>query len=103
MNDTTQFARDIPDGCTLSIRVQPGARKDIVLGLYADVLKIALSTPPIEGRANEALIAFIAAKLSLPKSRVALLSGPTSRSKVLRVTGRSAGQVKAALLPDVDC
>jgi uncharacterized protein len=103
VNDEAEFARDVADGCTLSIRVHPGARKDTVTGILADALKIALSAPPIDGRANEALIAFVAERLKLPKARVSLVAGAGSRSKVLRITGKSAAEVRTALSPDVNC
>jgi hypothetical protein len=97
------FTRDVPDGCTLSVRVHPGAKKDAVTGTHADAIKIALTAPPIDGRANDALIAFIAEQLGLPRARIALLSGASSRSKVLHITGKSAAEVQAALSPSVDC
>jgi uncharacterized protein (TIGR00251 family) len=102
MNTAPSFARDTPDGCTLSLRIHPGAKRNAVLTLHGDALKIALNSPPVDGKANEALIAFIAERLSLPRARVALVAGTTSRSKVLRVTGKSAAEVEAALLPDID-
>jgi uncharacterized protein (TIGR00251 family) len=99
MDDAVEFVRDIADGCTLSVRVHPGAKNDAVTGLHAGALKIALSAPPVDGRANEALIAFVAEKVGLPKARVSLVGGASSRSKVLRITGRSAAEVRARLLP----
>jgi uncharacterized protein (TIGR00251 family) len=98
MNDDGEFVRDVADGCTLSVRVQPGAKKDAVVGLHGGAVKIALGAPPVDGKANEALIAFVAGRVGLPRSRVSLVSGMTSRSKVLRVTGKSADEVRAALL-----
>jgi uncharacterized protein len=86
-----------PDGCTLAVRVHPGARRNAITGTHADALKIALTTPPVDGRANEALIAFLADALHLPKSSIALVTGATSRSKLLRITGRTAAQVQSAL------
>jgi uncharacterized protein (TIGR00251 family) len=86
----------------VSVRVQPGARKDTVLGLHGGAVKIALSAPPVDGKANDALVAFVAEKVGLPRARVSLLSGMTNRNKVLRVTGKSAAEVRAALSPDAD-
>ena len=97
------FAQDTPEGCTLLVRIHPGARRDAVTGMHDGALKISLTTPPVEGRANEALIAFLAEALSLPKARIALVAGMTSRSKVLRIEGKSAAEVQAALSPTVDC
>jgi hypothetical protein len=95
--------RDTPDGCILPVRVHPGARVNAITGTHDNALKISLSTPPTDGRANDALIAFIAEHLRLPRARIVLLAGATSRSKTLRITGRSAAEVQAALDPTVSC
>ena len=97
------FARDTPDGCTLSVRIHPGARKSAITGIHDNALKISLTTPPVDGRANEALIAFLAEVLHVPKSRVDLLTGQTSRSKTLRITGKSAAEVQVVLDPTLTC
>ena len=93
------FARDVADGCTVSVRGHPGARRNAVSGVHADAVKISLTTPPVDGRANEALIAFVAELLGVPRARVSLVAGMTGRTKVLRVTGKSAAEVRAALFP----
>jgi len=93
------FARDIADGCTVSVRVHPGARRSAVSGIHGGAVKISLTTPPVDGRANESLIAFVAGLLSIPRGRVSLVAGMTGRTKVLRVTGKSAAEVRAALFP----
>ena len=97
------FAKDVADGCTLSVRLHPGARKNGVAGVHADALKIALTAPPVDGKANEALIAFLAETLHLPRARVSLVAGTTSRAKIVRITGKSAAEVAAALLPVEAC
>lgn len=102
MSAEEQFARDLPDGCTVSVRVHPGAKKDAVTGVHAGAIKIALNAPPIDGRANDALIAFLAERLRLPRSRISLVSGGSSRSKLLRIEGKSAAEVQAALRPTID-
>ena len=99
MDDAADFVRDVGDGCTVSVRVHPGARKNGVSGVHAGAVKISLTTPPVDGRANDALIAFVAELLRVPRGRVSLVSGMTSRSKVLRITGKSAAEVRSALLP----
>ncbi len=93
------FTKDVGDGCTLSVRVHPGARKNAVTGIHADALKIALTSPPVDGKANEALIAFLAEALRVPRARIALVAGISSRSKTVRITGKSAAEVAAALFP----
>src|SRR5271168_4504378 len=97
------FAKDVADGCTLAVRVHPGARKNGVTGIHADAVKIALTSPPVDGRANEALIAFLADALRLPRARIAILAGITSRAKMVRITGRSAAEVEASLFPAQIC
>jgi hypothetical protein len=97
------FTKDVADGCTLSVRVHPGARKNGVTGIHAEAVKIALTTPPVDGKANEALIAFLAQALRLPRARIALVAGLTSRAKTLRITGKSAAEVAAALFPAQIC
>ncbi len=72
---------------TLTLHIQPGAKKTEFAGLHGDALKIRLAAPPVDGKANEALIRFVADTLGLPKSAVNLKSGQTSRRKVLAVNG----------------
>jgi uncharacterized protein len=92
-------ATDVADGCMLTVRAHPGARKNGVTGIHAGAVKIALTAPPVDGKANEALIAFLADALRLPRSRISLVAGVTSRTKTLRITGKSAAEVTAALFP----
>jgi hypothetical protein len=89
--------RDSPDGCILPVRVHPGARRNAISGIHDGALKISLTTPPTDGRANQALIVFVADHLHLARARVTLLSGASSRSKSLHIAGLSAGELCAAL------
>ncbi|WP_170873095.1 DUF167 domain-containing protein [Azonexus hydrophilus] len=76
------------DGCvTLTLHIQPGARKTELAGLHGDALKIRLAAPPVDGKANAALIDFIADRLEIARSAVRLKSGQSSRRKVLEVSG----------------
>jgi hypothetical protein len=100
---TPSFAKDVADACTLLVRVHPGARKNAVTGTHADALKIALTAPPVDGKANDALIAFLAEALRLPRARIAIIAGLSSRTKTLRITGKSAAEVATALFPDQIC
>jgi uncharacterized protein (TIGR00251 family) len=88
---------DTPDGCILPVRVHPGARVNAITGVHNGALKISLTTPPTDGRANDALIAFVAERLHVPRARVTLITGATSRSKTLRIPAKSAAEVQAAL------
>ena len=80
------------------MRAQPGAKKTAIAGIYGEgdaaQLKIAVQAPPVEGRANAALIDFLAQTFSLPKSAVELVSGESSRSKVFRLRGIHHGASK---------
>lgn len=89
--------RETVDGCILPVRVHPGARRNEISGVHDGSLKISLTTPPTDGRANEALVAFIAGRLRVPRSRITLLTGATSRTKTLLITAKSAAEVQAAL------
>jgi uncharacterized protein (TIGR00251 family) len=86
----SDWLRVAADGrITLTLHIQPGAKKTEFAGLHGDALKIRLAAPPVDGKANEALIKFVAETLKLPKSAVNLKSGHTSRRKVLEVCGSS--------------
>ncbi len=87
------------DGVILHLHIQPGAKKTEVAGPHGDALKIRLAAPPVDGKANEALVAFVAKQLGLPKSRVELVSGQTSRAKRVAVAGVDAAEVTQKLLP----
>ncbi len=84
---------------TLKVRLHPGARRNAITGLHDGAIKIALTTPPVDGRANEALIAFLADLLRLPRANITIASGLTSRSKTLRITGKSPTEIQSALFP----
>ncbi len=84
-------------GVSFAVRVHPGARKSAVTGVHADALKISLSTPPVDGRANEALVAFLAETLRVPRAAVSIASGLHSRSKRVCVAGVGAEPVRTAL------
>jgi uncharacterized protein len=101
--EATTFAQDVPDGCHIAARVHPGARKNGVTGVHAGAVKISLTTPPTDGRANEALVALLAELLPVPRGRISLVSGAISRAKLLRITGKNAAEVQAMLLPSVSC
>ena len=70
---------------TLTLYIQPGAKKTEIAGLHDDALKIRLAAPPVDGKANAALIAFLAKWLDHPKSSISLKSGQTSRRKIIEI------------------
>lgn len=74
-------------GVTLRLHIQPGAKKSEVAGLHGDALKIRLAAPPLDGKANACLVAFLADRLGIAKSAVTLISGDASRAKRVRISG----------------
>ncbi len=91
--------RDTPQGATFAVRVQPRARKNAIVGVIGDALKLALTAPPVEGRANEACIEFLAEFLKVPRSSITIAAGETSRNKVIRMAGMSANELRRRLTP----
>lgn len=85
------------EGVRLRVRVQPRASRTEVAGLYGDAVRIRLTAPPVNGAANEELLRFLAEKLSVPRSAVRLISGKTSRSKVVSVGGIDLEQARLRL------
>jgi len=89
--------RDTASGATFQVKVQPRARRNAITGETGDAIKLALTAPPIDGRANEACIAFFAELLNVLRSSVTIAAGVSSRNKVIRVAGMSAAQVQQRL------
>lgn len=93
--------RESAEGVTLAVRAQPGAKKTAIVGVYGEgdaaQLKIAVNAPPIEGRANEALIAFLSKHFDIPKSAIELISGDLGRSKVFRLRGVTRAVAEAKI------
>jgi uncharacterized protein len=82
----------------LKIRLQPRAKSDEVIGERDGRVLIRVNAPPVDGRANAALCAFVAKRAGVPKSRVEVVRGHTSRDKVVRVEGVDADALRAQLL-----
>lgn len=91
---------DTPTGATFAIKVHPRARKNAITGELGDALKLSLTAPPVEGRANEACIEFFANLLNVPQSSVTIASGKSSRNKLIRVAGLSADEIRKCLGTD---
>jgi uncharacterized protein (TIGR00251 family) len=88
---------DHAEGCVLSVKAQPGARRNSIVGEQAGTLKIAVTAPPDQGKANKALAEVLCDFLHLKKSQVELISGPTSREKKFLLRGLSSLQVQEKL------
>lgn len=84
-------------GVRLTLHVQPRAARTEIVGLHGDALKLRLAAPPVDGAANDALIRFLAERLGVSRSALTLVSGATSRRKVVEVAGMTAETVAAHL------
>ena len=89
--------RDTPAGATFALRVHPRARKNAITGATGDALKLAITAPPVEGKANQACIEFLAEFLNVPRASVTIVAGQSSRNKVIRVAGCTAAQIEERL------
>ena len=89
--------KNSPNGITFAVKVHPRAKKNAITGAVGDALKLALTAPPVDGKANAACVEFFAKLLNLPRSSVTIAAGQTSRSKVIRVAGLTAQQVRDRL------
>ncbi|GIL03677.1 MAG: hypothetical protein BroJett031_01970 [Betaproteobacteria bacterium] len=105
----TLAAADLPGwlaavsgGAVVALHIQPGARRSAVVGVHAGRLKLALQAPPVEGRANEALVAYLAAVLRIPRRQVLLVAGKHSRAKRVELRGVDPAGVARALAPSGD-
>ena len=79
---------------TFSVKVVPRASKNQIVGKEGDEVKIRLNAPPVDGKANEALVKFLAASLGVRQRQVEIVAGVSSRHKVVRITGVTARQIE---------
>jgi uncharacterized protein (TIGR00251 family) len=88
------------DGVVVALHVQPGAHRTAIVGPHGDRLKIAVSSPPADGRANATLLEYLAKRLAIPKSSLRLVSGASSREKRVAIDAAlPASTVASALAP----
>jgi uncharacterized protein (TIGR00251 family) len=86
-----------PESALLRIRVQPRAKRDEVVGERDGAIVIRLKAPPVDGKANAALVGFIAKAAGVPRSRVEIVRGATAREKVVRVQGAAEADLRRVL------
>ena len=89
--------KDTAAGATFTVKIHPRAKHNAITGTLGDALKISLTAPPLEGRANQACIEFLAGLLKLPRISITIAAGQTSRNKLIRISGVSAAEVEARL------
>jgi uncharacterized protein len=95
----TWFRRDGAD-VVLLISVQPRAREDAFCGTQAGRLKVRLTAPPVDGKANEALVAFLAGRFRVPRRQVVLEQGETGRQKRVRIVAPAALPAELTIPPE---
>jgi uncharacterized protein (TIGR00251 family) len=88
---------DHAEGCVLRIRVAPGARKSGLVGEKAGALKVAVTAPASDGRANKAVLELLRKVFQLRRSQIELLSGEKSREKKVLIRGLSAAELRSLL------
>ncbi len=85
------------DSITFSVKVIPRAARDEIVGVEGDAVKIRLKAPPVQGRANEQLVKFLAQELGVTRAQVEIVRGESSRHKVVRVRGVTLVKIKQLL------
>jgi len=83
--------------CTLELKTIPNAPRDEIVGWLGEALKVKVHAPALEGRANDALLEFLAGKFGLPRRAVTLVRGDKSRHKVVRLDGLTLAEARARL------
>lgn len=96
-NDKMSWITETKDGVVLKIHATPRASRSQVQGLHGDALKIRLQAPPVDGKANEALLEFLSGTLGIPRRQFTLISGQTSRQKRVAVQGLSSERITKVL------
>lgn len=89
--------RDTAHGAQFALRVQPRASRNAIAGTIGDAVKLAITAPPVDGKANQAVVEYLAHLFRVPKSSIVIVSGETGRNKLIAIRGMTAGQVLNAL------
>ncbi len=89
--------RDTAQGAQFALRVQPRASRNAIAGVLGEAVKLAITAPPVDGKANQAVVEYLAELFKVSKSSIAIVSGETGRNKLIAVRGLNAEQVRKAL------
>jgi uncharacterized protein (TIGR00251 family) len=89
-------------GLTFAVKVRPRARKNAITGAVGDALKLALTAPPVEGKANQAVVEFFADFFQIARASVTIANGASSRNKVVRITGTTEEHIRRRLALTVE-
>jgi uncharacterized protein (TIGR00251 family) len=92
---------DVRDGAVrVSVHVQPRASRSEIVGLHGASLKVRLQAPPVDGAANDALVALLAERLGVPRRSIRVVGGATSRAKTVEIAGTTEASVRALVVRD---
>ena len=91
------LVRDHAGGATFAVKVHPRARRDAITGVIGNALKVDLTAPPVEGKANDAVTRFFAELLKVPRSSITIASGKANRLKLIHITGMSSDDLRQRL------
>ncbi len=86
--------QETESGVSVTCWVQPRASKNKVVGLHGDAVKIAITAPPVDGKANAAIVKFMSKLLGVGKSSIEIASGQNGRNKIIKITGVSLTEFK---------
>jgi uncharacterized protein (TIGR00251 family) len=89
--------KETPTGVTFAVKINPRARQNAITGAIGEALKLSLTAPPLDGKANASCIDFFARLLRVSRSSVTIASGESSRQKVIRVSGITAEELRNRL------
>jgi uncharacterized protein (TIGR00251 family) len=89
--------RDTAHGAQFALRVQPRASRNAFAGVMGDAIKLAITAPPVDGKANQAVVEYLSDFFRVPKSNITIVSGETGRNKLIAVRGMTAAQVLKVL------
>jgi hypothetical protein len=89
--------RDTARGAQFALRVQPRASRNAFSGVMGDTIKLSITAPPVDGKANQAVIEFLADVFRVAKSSIAIVSGETGRNKLIAIRGMTADEVRKVL------
>ena len=92
-----EWIKETAKGVLLPVRAVPRASKNEIQGIHGDALKVRLQAPPVEGKANQALIRFLSDALDIPRSQLSIASGETGRNKAVLITGISKEELVSLL------
>ena len=84
-NDSNNYFRITGNDITIKVKIVPGSSKNKIIGVYNDSLKITITTPPVEGKANKKCIAYLAKYFDVAKSKIEIVSGQTSKNKFIKI------------------